>query len=92
MVYEWSARKALTNARKHGISFEEAATVFLDPNAWTFADPDHSEDESREITIGHTRNQKLIFVSHCDREGRTRIISARIATKRERKIYEKSID
>ncbi len=68
MVFEWDAAKSLANVRKHGISFEEAATVFRDPAAWTFPDPDHSEDEHREITIGHTVGQRLIFVSHSERE------------------------
>jgi hypothetical protein len=77
--------------QKHGISFEEAATVFLDPLAITFPDPDHSPAESREITIGHTIKQRLVFVAHCDRGPRTRVISARLATKEERRQYENDV-
>jgi uncharacterized DUF497 family protein len=79
------------NIRKHGISFEEAATVFRDSAAWTFPDPDHSEEELREITIGHTNKQRLVFVSHCEREDGIRIISARPATRKERRLYEEGI-
>ena len=73
-------------------SFEEAATVFQDPTAWTFPDPDHSEKEHREITIGHTIKQRLVFVSHCEREDSIRIISVRSATRNERRAYEEGID
>ena len=79
------------NLRKHGVSFEEAATVFLDPLALTFSDPDHSHAEKREITIGNTGVQRVVLVSHCRRGDRTRIISARKATRKERKQYEESI-
>ncbi len=93
MIYEWSAAKASINFHKHGVSFEEASTVFLDPFAATFTDPDHSATEAREITIGHTAaGHRLIFVAHCQRGDRTRIISARKVTKRERKQYEEGID
>lgn len=90
--YEWDAGKATANAKKHGVTFEDAATVFLDPLALTFPDPAHSRDEHREITIGHTRKRKLVFVSHMDRTNRIRIISARFATGTERKQYEEGID
>jgi uncharacterized DUF497 family protein len=83
--------KAKANLRKHGISFEAAATVFLDPLALTFSDPDHSLAEEREITIGNTGVQRVVLVSHCQRGNRTRIISARKATKNERKQYEEGI-
>jgi len=79
-------------AKKHGVSFEEAATVFLDPLTVTYPDPDHSDTEEREITIGHSARQRLLFVSHCPRGERARIVGARKATRRERKQYEESID
>jgi uncharacterized DUF497 family protein len=86
--YEWDPKKAKANFRKHKVPFEEAATVFLDPLAITFPDPDHSADENREITIGLTRKHRVVFVSHCPRGDRTRIIGARRATRKERKQYE----
>ncbi len=91
MIFEWDARKAAANRRKHRVSFEDAATVFLDPLAITFPDPDHSSKENREITIGTTMKVHLVFVSHCERGGRMRIISAREATRAERKQYEEGI-
>ena len=91
MIYEWDASKAAANLRKHSVSFEDVSTVFLDPLAMTFPDPDHSADEQREITIGHTMRQRLVFFSHCERGGRIRIISARLATQSERKQYEEAI-
>ncbi|OFV98571.1 MAG: hypothetical protein A3H28_04315 [Acidobacteria bacterium RIFCSPLOWO2_02_FULL_61_28] len=91
MIYEWNGRKAKANRQRHGVSFEEAATVFLDPLALTFPDPYHSSDEPREITIGHSTNGQVVFVSHCRRGNRTRIISARKATRGERKQYEEGI-
>jgi uncharacterized DUF497 family protein len=72
VVHEWSTAKTAANLDKHGISFKEAATVFLDPLAITFPDPDHSEEERREITIGHTMKQERVFVSHCERGARIR--------------------
>ena len=89
---EWDAKKAKVNRRKHRISFEDAATVFLDPLALTFSDPDHSTGEEREITIGRPGSQQVVFVSHCQRGDRVRIISARKTTRRERKQYEEGID
>ena len=88
MEFEWDRKKAAANERKHGISFQEAATVFGDPLAITFADPDHSEGEYRFLTFGVSRFNRLLVVSHTEREGRVRIISAREAMRRERKIYE----
>jgi len=88
VIYEWDPEKARANLRKHGVSFEEAATVFLDPLAITFPDPDHSDEEAREITIGLTAKHRVMFISHCWRGDRTRIISARRATRKERKQYE----
>ena len=84
--------KAAANLRKHGVSFEEAASVFVDPAALTFADPDHSADEERAITIGRSARHRLIFVAHTDRGEHLRIISARRATRREQDQYEEGID
>ena len=92
ITFEWDARQAAANLKKHKIAFEDAATVFLDPLAVTFADPDHSFDECREITIGSTLKGSLVFVSHCQLLiGCLRIISARLATRTERNDYEKGI-
>lgn len=88
MIYEWDLRKAAGNYRKHGISFTEAATVFLDPLAVSYEDPDHSVDEDRFITIGHSRLDRLLFVAHADREDRVRIISPRRTTPTETHDYE----
>ncbi len=79
------------NLRKHKVPFEEAASVFLDPLALTFPDPDHSDEGDREITIGFSSKKRVLFVSHCERGDRIRIISARKATKKERLQYEKRI-
>lgn len=91
MVYEWDAEKAKANLRKHDVSFEEATTIFLDPLAMTYPDPPHSEEEPREITIGHSAHGQVLFVSHCERAHRIRIISARKATRNERNQYEEGI-
>ena len=88
MIYEWDPEKAKRNLREHAVSFEEAATVFLDPLAMTYPDPDHSDEEDRELTIGYSTKQRLLLVSHIQRRSRTRIISAREATRRERKQHE----
>ena len=90
MRFEWDAGKAARNLAKHGLSFQEAATVLGDPLSVTFSDPDHSRAEDRFITIGHTRRGRLVLVAHADRGRNVRIISAREATARERKIYEES--
>jgi uncharacterized DUF497 family protein len=91
VVYEWAAVKAKANVQKHGVSFDDAATVFIDPLALTFPDPYHSGEEEREITIGYTAGHQVVFVSHCRRGDRVRIISARKATRRERRQYEEGI-
>lgn len=88
MRFEWDEKKAELNRQKHGITFHEAATVFGDPLAVTFKDPDHSIIEFRYITFGLSRFNHLLVVSHTDRSGILRIISARRMTKNERKIYE----
>lgn len=91
MIYEWDPKKAKDNLRKHRMSFEEAATVFLDPFAVTYPDPDHSGEEFREITIGQSAKLGVIFLSHTQRGDRIRIIGARKATRWERKQYEEGI-
>jgi uncharacterized DUF497 family protein len=88
--FEWDAQKAETNRTKHGVSFEEAATVFGDPLAAIFDDETHSADEQREIIIGHSDQNRLLLVSFTERAERIRIISARRATKRERRDYEEN--
>ncbi len=88
MEFEWDKAKAELNLKKHGTSFREAATVFGDPLAITFDDPDHSVDEDRFITFGLSRFNHQLVVSHTEREGKMRIISARPMTRQERKIYE----
>jgi uncharacterized DUF497 family protein len=90
LTFEWDKRKELANIRKHGASFHEASTVFLDPLSMTFYDPDHAEDEDRYITLGMTKNGRLLFVSHAERGDRVRIISAREASKLERNGYEEN--
>jgi uncharacterized DUF497 family protein len=90
MEFEWDPEKAAQNLAKHEVSFQDAATVFGDPLAVTYHDPDHSEDEDRFLTFGRTRDGRLVVVSHTDRGDETRIISARRATRRERKLYEKA--
>jgi uncharacterized DUF497 family protein len=88
MDFEWDEAKANSNLAKHGLDFAEAATVFGDPLAITFFDPDHSDEEDRYLTIGMSINNRVVIVSHTDREQAVRIISARVATKSERKGYE----
>ena len=88
MDFEWDPDKADRNWNKHGVSFHEAATVFDDPLAITYADPEHSDEEERFLTFGHSGNSRFLVVSHTDREDRTRIISARQGTRKERKSYE----
>jgi len=87
VTYEWDPIKAQVNRRKHGVAFEEAASVFQDPAALTFNDPDHSDEESREMTIWLSTKGRVLFLSHCEREDGIRIISARKATPKERKQY-----
>ncbi len=88
MHFEWDDRKAAYNFRKHRVSFEEASTVFAGSLTLSFDDPDHSVDEQRFITIGESDQGRVLFVSHTDRDDTTRIISARVATRRERQEYE----
>ena len=88
MRFEWDSRKAKSNAKKHWTTFEEAATVFGDPLALTFEDPDHSAEEERFLTFGISGSGKFIVVSHTPRNSNERIISARPMTASERGIYE----
>jgi uncharacterized DUF497 family protein len=90
MRFEWDPRKAAANLRKHGISFEEATTALRDNLAITGRDPDHSTGETRYITFGVSSQGRLLVVAHTERGGLVRIISARTATKSERKIYEEA--
>ena len=87
--FEWDAAKARANARKHGVSFEEAASAFYDALSVTIPDPDHSAGESRFLLIGLTVKNRLVVVAHTDRDDRIRLISARRASRRERRSYEK---
>lgn len=88
MKFEWHFQKAIANVEKHEVTFQEAATVFGDPLAITFEDPDHSLEENRHITFGLSIHKRLLVVSHTERSNRTRIISARLMNRKERKIYE----
>lgn len=88
MSFEWDRDKGESNIRKHGVSFNEAISVFADPFALTFDDPDHSRYECRYLTFGVSSLHRLIVVSHTARGTAVRIISARRATPRERRIYE----
>ncbi|NJN91098.1 MAG: BrnT family toxin [Leptolyngbyaceae cyanobacterium SL_5_14] len=90
MEFEWGESKAAANLKKHGVSFEEAATVFDNVLAVIFDDEAHSEGERREIIIGHSQNNRLLLISFTERSNVIRIISARLATRRERKDYEQN--
>jgi uncharacterized DUF497 family protein len=87
-AFEWEEAKAASNFRKHGISFNEAMTVFEDRLQLTIDDPDHSIQEDRYLTMGLSSSRRLLVVSHTDYGGVVRIISARKANRRERKDYE----
>jgi len=86
--FEWDPDKAQVNLAKHDVSFDEATTVFGDPLAITIDDPDHSQQEQRFLTTGVSRDHRTIIVSHMDRGGRLRIISARVTSSSERRQYE----
>ena len=88
LAFEWDPRKAGQNLKKHGVSFEEASTVFADPLALTIPDPLHSEEEDRFITLGESRRRRLLVVVFTERGEKIRLIRARVATRRERKDYE----
>jgi uncharacterized protein len=86
--FEWDDAKARSNEQKHGVSFPEAATAFADPLAAIFPDPDHSDDETREILVGVSDRNRLLIISFTERGESIRIISARVATPSERKRHE----
>jgi len=88
MHFEWNPTKARKNLQKHGVSFDEASSVFYDPLAVTGADSDHSEEEERNVTFGMSSLGRLLVVAHAERNDAIRIISARVATQHERRIYE----
>ncbi|NWG19048.1 MAG: BrnT family toxin [Chloroflexi bacterium] len=89
LIFEWDDRKAKTNARKHGVTFAEAATIFSDPYLITFGDEEHSESEDRFISIGQSERGRVLLVVHADREHTIRLISCRKATAQERMYYER---
>ena len=88
MDFDWDSDKAAENVAKHGVTFEEAASIFSDPLAITFPDPDHSRDEERILTFGMSNQERLLVVISTERSDTLRIISARTTTRRERGIYE----
>jgi uncharacterized DUF497 family protein len=90
LEFEWNPAKAELNLKEHGVSFDEATTVFRDTLSITIADPDHSDSEDRFIDIGMSHRRQLLVVSYTERKDRIRIISARRATRTERKGYEET--
>lgn len=93
LSFDWDASKAISNLRKHGVSFEEAATVFLDDNGLLLGDPDHSEHEDRFLLLGFSQSLRILTVCHCHREAGhvIRLISARKADRLEREQYMKRL-
>jgi uncharacterized DUF497 family protein len=89
-TFEWDPAKAASNVLQHGVSFQEAATVFQDPLAKIHDDPDHSAAERRDIIVGHSLEGRLLMVFFTDRESRIRLIRARPVTRRERRDYEEA--
>jgi hypothetical protein len=87
---DWDPEKEVRNRRKHGVSFREAATVLADPLSTTFPDPDHSKEEERHVTIGMSQQGRIVVVAHTEEGDTVRIISARRATRRERRFYEET--
>lgn len=88
--FEWDPRKAASNARKHGVTFEEARSAFADPNGLVIDDPDHSEDEERFILLGLSYAVRLLVVCHAFSSDAIRLISARKATPRESQLYRRN--
>ena len=86
--FEWDGRKAASNLKKHGVSFGEAATAFADPLSLTVGDPDHSDQEDRFVLLGLSFRGRLVVVAHSEHGEAIRVISARLATVRERMSYE----
>ena len=91
MHFEWDEAKAEANLAKHGVTFAEALTCFYDPGQIAFLDPDHSDDEDRELLIGHSAGGRLLIVIYTLRGRVTRLISARKATAREARTYAQGI-
>lgn len=92
LLFEWDPKKARRNEGTHGISFDEASTAFRDPLSVTIDDPQHSEHEERLVLIGQSYRNRILVVVHTERGDRIRIISARLATKRERHRYEENAE
>ena len=88
LTFEWDEAKNTANLLEHGVSFEQASEIFLDPLSLTIRDPEHSNDEARFFTLGMAKIGLILVADHADREGRIRIISARPATPKERRDYE----
>ena len=88
LEFEWDNAKAKRNIKKHGVSFEEAMTVFADPLSLTIHDPEHSGEEDRYVILGESKRQRLLVVVFTDRDDRIRIITASVASRQERKNYE----
>jgi uncharacterized protein len=88
MRFEWDQNKARSNLRKHKVSFEEAATALRDPMSATGLDPDHSTSEQRFVTFGVSESGRLLVVAHTEKDDTICIISARVASKGEKRIYE----
>jgi len=91
-LFEWNTEKAKTNLKKHGVSFEEAVTIFSDPLSLTIPDPKHSTTENRFVISGYSSEHRQIVVFHTDRNDKIRIISARIATPSEKRKYEQETE
>jgi uncharacterized protein len=92
MEFEWDEAKAAANLTRHGVSFEEAQTIFDDPLYIDFYDPDHSQDEHRYIMIGLSQSGRLLIVSYTERDDTIRLINARLVTRSEREAYEERKD
>lgn len=92
LSFEWDDEKAKKNQKKHGLSFQEASTVFADPLSRTIPDPLHSETEDRFVILGESANSRLLVVVFTERGENIRIISARVANRRERKAYEEGTE
>ena len=90
LLFEWDPKKARRNLKMHEVSFDEASTAFRDPLSRTIDDPLHSQEEERIVLIGNSQQGRLMVVVHAERGDRIRIISARLATKRERLVYEEN--
>lgn len=90
--FTWDARKAAANLRKHGVSFDEVSTAFADPLSVAVPDPDHSDDETRFLLVGQSLRRRVLVVIHAEQsEADIRLISARLASRRERRVYEEDV-